>query len=183
MVDFLLHHNFSSIYSSNFLGVDSFSFFKSDFLFEKWPYIPGDFKWPFYPLTLEVTNSPWKGHRPPSQKGHQQNCQVNLFLNFRNKFVHIFVTRQHKSTRLPPSDAASFFFANLKICIRYIGGRVAYVGKQKEILFIWAPVSNGGWDFTVSKTVVGTLFFWPWTICTCSEWWMYWSFFGGENST
>ena len=107
---------------------------------------------------LEVTNSPWKGHRPPSQKGHQQNCQVNLFLNFRNKFVHIFVTRQHKSTRLPPSDAASFFFANLKICIRYIGGRVAYVGKQKEILFIWAPVSNGGWDFTVSKTVVGTFF-------------------------
>ena len=36
---------------------------------------------------------------------------------------------------------------------------MAYVGKQKEILFIWAPVSNGGWDFTVSKTVVGTFFF------------------------
>ena len=31
--------------------------------------------WPFHPRSLEVTIRDWKGHKTPSQKGHQQNCQ------------------------------------------------------------------------------------------------------------
>ena len=39
--------------------------------------LPGASKWHFDPQTLEVTNNLWKGHvNSPSQKGHQQNCQV-----------------------------------------------------------------------------------------------------------
>ena len=40
----------------------------------------GDSKWPFYPRSLEVTIHLWKGHLfSPSQKGHQQNCQIGDF--------------------------------------------------------------------------------------------------------
>ena len=47
-------------------------------------YIPGDSKWPFYPLVGghstfgRVTFS-------PSRKGHQQNCQVYIYIFGRNR--------------------------------------------------------------------------------------------------